>query len=146
MKNGWYEPRRHRQILPSALTGIAITLEYAVAEQEKLFLTELRLCGESDHWRVDVRYTAELARAEGDPRDSGQRDSSQNGGADDDSKSAPAPESVTLSMLLPAGDRSIVDLQIAAMDRAVALLQATAEAARAEQRQVRQPGSGSGQA
>ena len=52
MKNGWYEPRRHRQILPSALTGIAITLEYAVAEQEKLFLTELRLCGDMSGRRV----------------------------------------------------------------------------------------------
>jgi hypothetical protein len=36
-----------------------------------------------------------------------------------------------LSILLPAGDRSVVDLQVAAIDRAIAFLQATVSAARA---------------
>jgi hypothetical protein len=35
--------------------------------------------------------------------------------------------------LVPAGDRSVVDLQIDAMDRAIAFLQTTVNAARQEQ-------------
>jgi len=94
-----------------------------MADQQKLFLTELRLSGESNHWRVDVRYTGELKDSEGGDED----------GKEGEKKKFPAPEEVNLSILVPAGDRSVVDLQIDAMDRAIALLQATAGAARAEQ-------------
>jgi hypothetical protein len=106
-----------------------ITLENVMGEQEKmperLFLTELRLCGESNHWRVDVRYTATL-------NDDDESESSDKKSGNDEKKSS-APQEVKLSILVPAGDRSVVDLQIDAMDRAVMLLQATANAARAEQ-------------
>ncbi len=100
-----------------------------MSEQEKmperLFLTELRLCGESNHWRVDVRYTATL-------NDDDEAESSDKKAGNEEKKSS-APQEVKLSILVPAGDRSVVDLQIDAMDRAVMLLQATANAARAEQ-------------
>ena len=109
-----------------------------MVEQEKLFLTELRLCGESNQWRVDVRYTAAMAKQEG----AGKNDSQQAENQDDESKKATTPEELRLSILVPAGDRSVVDLQIAAMDRAVALLQATVSAARAEQLQLRQASNG----
>jgi hypothetical protein len=100
--------------------------EYQMAEQEKLFLTELRLCGESNHWRVDARYTcAEKKQDDGD-------DSSDQQGNEE--KKPPAmPQEVMLSILVASGDRSVVDVQIDAMERAIALLQATVNAARAEQ-------------
>lgn len=100
-----------------------------MADQEKLFLTELRLCGQSNHWRVDVRYTAAL---KDDEEGDGDDDSAQQQ-VKEDKKKSPQPEEVKLSILVPAGDRSVVDLQIDAMDRAIAFLQATANAARAEQ-------------
>jgi len=103
-----------------------------VADQEKLFLTELRLCGESNHWRVDARYTGTMKEQEGDGGDSANQEGKQEG--KEEKKKSPLPEEVTLSILIPAGDRSIVDLQIDAMDRAMVLLQETISLARAEQR------------
>jgi len=100
-----------------------------MVDQEKLFLTELKLCGQSNHWRVDVRYTAAL---KDDEEGDGDNDSAQQQ-AKEDKKKSPLPEEVKLSILVPAGDRSVVDLQIDAMDRAIAFLQTTANAARAEQ-------------
>lgn len=97
-----------------------------MAEQEKLYLTELRLCGESDHWRVDVRYTGAMKKEDGD-------DDSANQQGKEEKKKSPLPEEVKLSMLVAAGDRSVVDLQIDAMDRAIVLLQTTVNAARGEQ-------------
>ena len=99
-----------------------------MADQEKLFLTELRLCGESNHWRVDARYTGTMKEQEGDGGDSANQEGKE------EKKKSPLPEEVTLSILIPAGDRSIVDLQIDAMDRAMVLLQETISLARAEQR------------
>lgn len=100
-----------------------------MADQEKLFLTELKLCGQSNHWRVDVRYTGALKDdEEGDSDD----DSAQQQ-VKEQKKKLPQPEEVKLSILVPAGDRSVVDLQIDAMDRAIGFLQATMNAARAEQ-------------
>lgn len=98
-----------------------------MTDQERLFLTELRLCGESSHWRVDARYTGAI------------KDSEESGGSasqqgEEEKKKSPPPEEVRLSILVPAGDRSVVDLQIDAMDRAIAFLQQTVDAARAEQR------------
>lgn len=112
-----------------------------MAEQEKLFLTELRLCGESNQWRVDVRYTAAVSKQEGEPQDASQRDNESSKSQESKPAKAPMPEELRLSILVPAGDRSVVDLQIAAMDRAVAFLQATANAARAEQLELRQTGN-----
>lgn len=117
-----------------------------MAGQEKLFFAELRRCGKSDRWRGDMRYTAELAKAEGDSRDSGLGASAQDGGGDDHRKRAPVLVSVTRSILLPAGDCSIVDLQIVAIERAVTLLHATAAAARVALSQMHQVGSGIGDA
>lgn len=99
-----------------------------MADQERLFLTELRLGGESDHWRINAHYTAAI-------KDNGDGEASSKDGNQDDKgkKAAPAPEEIKLSILLPAGDRSVVDLQVAAIDRAIAFLQATVSAARAEQ-------------
>ena len=99
-----------------------------MADQEKLFLTELRLCGESNHWRVDARYTGTMKEQGGDGGDSANQEGKE------EKKKSPLPEEVTLSILIPAGDRSIVDLQIDAMDRAMVLLQETISLARAEQR------------
>lgn len=95
-----------------------------MADQKKLFLTELRLCGESNHWRVDARYTGAVDQEEGG-------DSAHQQG--DGEKKSSKPEEIQLSILVPAGDRSVVDLQIDAMDRAIAFLQTTVNAARQEQ-------------
>jgi len=97
-----------------------------MADQEKLFLTELRLCGESNHWRVDARYTGAIKEKEGG-------DDSANQQGQEEKKKSPLPEEIQLSILVPAGDRSVVDLQIDAMDRAIAFLQTTVNAAREEQ-------------
>jgi hypothetical protein len=97
-----------------------------MAEQEKLFLTELRLCGESNHWRVDARYTCAEKKQDDDDHSSKQQDK-------EEKKPTALPQEVTLSILVPSGDRSVVDVQIDAMERAIALLQATVNAARAEQ-------------
>lgn len=100
-----------------------------MADQDRLFLTELRLCGESDHWRINAHYTAAIKEKDTGDAPAG-KDASQEG---KEKKASPPPEEITLSMLLPAGDRSVVDLQVAAIDRAIAFLQATVNAARAEQ-------------
>ncbi len=97
-----------------------------MADQKKLFLTELRLCGEFNHWRVDARYTGAVEQEEGG-------DDSANQQGDGEKKKSSQPEEIQLSILVPAGDRSVVDLQIDAMDRAIAFLQTTVNAARQEQ-------------
>ncbi|WP_458068376.1 hypothetical protein [Rhodanobacter sp. BL-MT-08] len=97
-----------------------------MADQKKLFLTELRLRGESNHWRVDARYTGAVEQEEGG-------DDSANQQGDGEEKKSSQPEEIQLSILVPAGDRSVVDLQIDAMDRAIAFLQTTVNAARQEQ-------------
>jgi hypothetical protein len=98
------------------------TVENFMTDQTKLLLTELRLCGESNHWRVDARYTG-ATKDDGD--DAGKQQ-------DKDDKKPASPEEIHLSILVAAGDRSVVDLQIDAMDRAIAFLQTTVNAARQE--------------
>lgn len=98
-----------------------------MVDQEKRFLGELRLCGESNRWRIDARHTGAVKAGDGDG------DVANPQGESDEKKSA-LPEEVKLSIRVLSGDRSIVDLRIDAKDRAIVLLQATVNAAREEQR------------
>jgi hypothetical protein len=124
-----YRPCTLRRLPARAVSTHFVSQNYPgvflMADQAKLFLTELRLSGESNHWRVDARYTG-ATKSEGGGDDADKQ-------KDGDDKKPSSPEEIHLSILVPAGDRSVVDLQIDAMDRAIAFLQTTVTTARQEQ-------------